>query len=85
MILMLRFDVIFDDVMSWALLSPIADDDRRASDDLSGLALGVELAKAGPLAQLLVGVNLDDGDLSNRRKVIIFRKNRQINATSGQA
>ena len=62
-VLMLRLDVVLDDVVSRALLSPIADDDRRASDDLSGLALGVELAKAGPLAQLLVGVDLDDRDL----------------------
>ena len=63
MILMLRFDVIFDDVMSWALLSPIANDDWRASHNLPGFAFGIQLAKAGPFSQLLVGVNLDDWDL----------------------
>jgi hypothetical protein len=63
MILMLRLDVIFDDVMSRALFSPIANNDRGASHNLPGLTLGIQLAKAGPLAQLLVRVNLDDGNL----------------------
>ena len=63
MILMLRLDVIFDDVMSRALLSPIANYDGGASYNLSSFTLGIQLAKAGPLAQLLVGVHLDDGDL----------------------
>jgi hypothetical protein len=62
-ILMLGLDVLLDDVMSWTLLAPVANDDRGASDDLPGLALGVELAKTGPLAQLLVVVNLDEGNL----------------------
>jgi hypothetical protein len=61
--LMLGLDVLLDDVMSWTLLAPVANDDRGASDDLPSLALGVELAKTGPLAQLLVVVNLDEGNL----------------------
>ncbi len=61
-VMVLGLDVVIDDVVSWTLLAPIADDDRWASDDLPGLALGIQLAKADPLAQLLVGVNLDDGD-----------------------
>jgi hypothetical protein len=67
-ILMLGLDVVLDDVMSRALLSPVANDDGWAADDLPGLALGIQLAKAGPLAQLLVGVYLDDGDLKTTKK-----------------
>ena len=70
MILMLRFDVIFDDVMSLALLSPIANNDWGASHNLPGFALGIQLAKAGPLSQLLVGVNLDDWDLKKKIKIV---------------
>ena len=60
-------DVLLELVVSWTLLAPVADDDRGAADDLPGLALGVELAKAGPLAQLLVAVNLDEGDLKEQK------------------
>ena len=69
-VLVLGLDVVLDDIMSWTLLAPIADDDRWASDDLPGLALGIQLAKTGPLAQLLVGVNLDDGDLRNKMFIV---------------
>ena len=63
--LMLGFHVLLDDVMSWTFLAPVADNDRGASNDLPGLALSIELAKTGPLAQLLVVVNLDQRDLKN--------------------
>jgi hypothetical protein len=67
-ILMLGLDVVLDDVVSRALLSPVANDDGWAANDLPGFALGVQLAKAGPLTQLLVGVYLDDGDLKTTNK-----------------
>ena len=55
---LLRLDVLLDDVVGGRLLAPVADDDGRAADHLAGLALGVQLAQAGPLAELLVGVDL---------------------------
>jgi hypothetical protein len=67
--ILLGLDVLLELVVSWTLLAPVADDDGGAANDLPGLALGVELAKAGPLSQLLVVVNLDERDLeakSNR-------------------
>jgi hypothetical protein len=69
---MLGLDVVLDDVVSRALLSPVAHDDRWAANDLPGLALGIQLAKAGPLTQLLVGVYLDDGDLKTTKQKIGF-------------
>ena len=44
--------------MGRSLLAPVPDDGAGALDDLPGLALLVDLAEAGPLAQLHVGVNL---------------------------
>ncbi len=61
--LVLRLDVVLDDVMGGTLLAPVSHDDGRAANDLAGLALSVQLAETGPLTQLLVGVDLDDGDL----------------------
>ncbi len=66
---MLRLDVVLDDVMGGTFLAPVSHNDGRAADDLAGLALCVQLAKAGPLAQLLVGVDLDDGDLKYLKEI----------------
>ena len=59
---LLALDVFLDDIVCWRLLSPVPDGDAGATDDLSGFALGVQLAESGPLAQLAVAVHLDQGD-----------------------
>ena len=53
--------------MGRSLLAPVPDDGAGALDDLPGLALLVDLAEAGPLAQLHVGVNLPLMDDENLR------------------
>ena len=68
--LVLRLDVVLDDVMGGTLLAPVSHNDGRAANDLTGLALGIQLAKTSPLAQLLVGVDLDDGDLRRYSRII---------------
>lgn len=50
-------------VQSGCLLSKVLDDYDRAAAHLAGLALLVDLAEAGPLAQLLVRVDADQGHL----------------------
>ena len=45
------------------LLSVILDDDARASDDLSGSSIPVDLAKADPLSESFWVTNLDEVDL----------------------
>ena len=44
------------------LLTELGDDGARAADDLGGLALLVDLAKAAPLTELLAGVDHDEVD-----------------------
>ncbi len=60
---LLGLDVLLDDVVGRRLLAPVTDDDAGAADDLSRLALGVQLAQAAPFAQLVVGVHLDQRNL----------------------
>ena len=57
---MLVFDVLLEVVVSWTLFGPSRG---GAAEDILGLALGVALAKASPLAKLLVAFNLDEGNL----------------------
>lgn len=55
--------MIPDYVQSWGLLSKVLDDYDRAAAHLAGLALLVDLAQAGPLAELLVRVDADQRHL----------------------
>ena len=48
-----------ENVVGGPLLTPVPDDSAGALDDLPGLALLVDLAQTGPLAQLHVGVDLE--------------------------
>lgn len=50
-------------VQSGCLLSKVLDDHDGAAANLAGLALLVDLAQAGPLAQLLVRVDADQRHL----------------------
>merc|ERR1719192_44667 len=61
-VLLVGLEVILQDIIGSALASPVTDHSCRALDDLPGLALLVDLAKPSPLAQLHVGVHLDQGD-----------------------
>ena len=70
-LLVLGLDVVLDDVVSRALLAPIAHNDGWTTNDLAGLALRVQLAETSPLSQLLVGVNLDDGNLKQECWAIV--------------
>lgn len=55
--------MVLDHVQSGRLLSEVLDHDDRAAAHLARLALLVDLAQTGPLAQLLVGVDADERDL----------------------
>lgn len=46
--------------MSLTLLAPVPDHTGGTLDDLPGLPLAVNLAEAGPLAQLHVAVDLSE-------------------------
>ena len=48
-------------VKGLALGPVVLDNDARARDDLAGVALGIDLAETGPLAELLLVVNLGMG------------------------
>jgi len=61
--LLLGLEVVEEDGALSRLLTPVLDDDARAVDNLSRVALTVENAKTGPLAELLSVGNLDEGDL----------------------
>jgi len=61
--LSLGLQVLLENVVGGPLLAPVPDDSAGALDDLPGLALLVDLAQTGPLAQLHVGVDLDEGDV----------------------
>merc|ERR1719411_1360195 len=58
----LGLEVLLEDVVGGSLLAPVPDDTRGALDHLPSLALPIDLAEAGPLAQLHVAVHLDQGD-----------------------
>lgn len=62
-ILLLSLEVVQQDVALLRLLTPVADDNARAVDDLAGVALAVEHAEAGPLAEHLAVGDLDQRDL----------------------
>jgi len=55
-------DVVKHVLASSRLLTPGLDDDARAADDLDGLAFGVVLAEASPLAEELSVLDLGQGD-----------------------
>merc|ERR1719232_1541252 len=57
--LSLRLEVLLEDVVGGSFLAPVSDDTGGTLDHLPGLALAVNLAQTGPLAQLHVAVNLD--------------------------
>ena len=52
-------------VKGLALGSVVLDNDARALDDLAGVALGIDLAETGPLAELHLVVNLCGGGTRN--------------------
>ena len=58
----LGLEVLLEDVVGRTLLAPVPDDTRGTFDHFPSLALAVDLAEAGPLAQLHVAVHLDQGD-----------------------
>lgn len=55
--------MVLDHVQSGRLLTEVLDHHHGATAHLARLALLVDLAQAGPLAQLLVGVDADQRDL----------------------
>lgn len=59
---MLGLEVVEQDAALLGLLTPVLDDDARAVDDLAGVALAVDLAETGPLAELLAIGDLDERD-----------------------
>ena len=52
-----------EDLESGRLLSVLLDDDTRASDDLSGVSLSVDLSKTSPGSENLGVGDLDEVDL----------------------
>jgi len=61
--LLLGLEVVEQDGTLLGLLTPVLDNDARAVDDLARIALTVEDAETGPLAELLAIGDLDQGDL----------------------
>merc|ERR1711879_473420 len=57
----LGLEVLLEDVVGRTLLAPVPDDTRGTFDHFPSLALAVDLAEAGPLAQLHVAVHLIRG------------------------
>lgn len=55
--------MVLNHVQSGCLLTEILDHNDGAAAHLAGLAFLVDLAQAGPLAELLVGVHADQRDL----------------------
>merc|ERR1719384_2590376 len=60
--LLVGLEVVLEHIVGCALAAPVTHHSCRALDNLPGLALLVDLAEAGPLAQLHVGVHLDQRD-----------------------
>lgn len=60
---LLGSEVLHEDSTLSRVLTPVLDDDARAANDLAGVALTVELAETGPLAELLGVRDLDERDL----------------------
>lgn len=54
--------MIKDNTSLSRFLTPVLDDDTRAANNLSGVAVSVNLAETSPLTKLLSIRNLDDGD-----------------------
>ena len=59
--LSLGLEVFLEDIVGGSFLAPVSDDARGTLDHLPGLALAVNLAQTGPLAQLHVAVHLGAG------------------------
>ena len=59
---LLTLDILGDDVMSRGLLAPVPNSDGRAPHDLPRVTLRVELAEAGPFAELVVVIHFDEWD-----------------------
>ena len=55
----IRLQVFVEDIMSTRLFSVLLDGYAGATNDLSGFAFLVEFAKAYPLSEFLVGVDLE--------------------------
>ena len=66
MFLSLRLEVLLEDIVGGSFLAPVSDDTGGTLDHLPGLALAVNLAQTGPLAQPHVAVNL-------RRKPVLVK------------
>ena len=56
-------EVVQQDVQALGLLAVVLDDDTRASDDLSGVTLSVNLGQTGPGTQDLGVGDLDEVDV----------------------
>jgi len=61
--LLLGLEIVQQHIALLALLTPVSDNDTRAVDHLSRVALTVEHAEAGPFAQHLAIGHLDQRDL----------------------
>ena len=61
--LLTSLEVLQENVHGLRLLTEILDDDAGAADNLAGVTLAVNLAEAGPLAELLGIRNLDQVDV----------------------
>ena len=57
------FEVVDEDVETLALNTIVLDNDTGAADNLTGIALLVDLAKTSPLTENLRVTNLDQVDL----------------------
>jgi len=60
---LLVLDVVGQEVQSFGLFTVVGDGDARSTDDLGRVTFGVDLAQAGPLAELLGVRDMDQGDL----------------------
>lgn len=56
-------EVVEEDLETGGLLSVLLDDDARASDNLSGVSLSVDLGESGPGSENLGVGHLDEVDL----------------------
>jgi len=61
--LLLSLEVVQKNRSFLRLLAPILDNNARTINNLSGISITINLAKPGPLAQLLPVRNLDQRDL----------------------
>ena len=61
--LLTSLEVLQEDVHGLGLLTEILDDNARATDDLAGIAITVNLAQTSPLSELLGVRDLDEVDV----------------------